>query len=76
MDAHAQEPTPPQDVLREHRRRRRRQQIERQGVHAKRSREGLSPLPQPLLLAAEISPSEEDRESTGQEEIGPSTSSG
>jgi hypothetical protein len=53
----AQEPTPPQDVLQEHRRRRHRQQIERQRVQAKRSHEGLSPLPQPLLLTAEISPS-------------------
>jgi hypothetical protein len=72
----AQEPTPPQDVLQEHRQRRHRQQIERQRVQAKRSHEGLSPLPQPLLLTAEISPSEDDEDSTGQEGIRPSTSSG
>jgi transposase InsO family protein len=57
---------PPQDVLRGHRRRRRRQQIARQRVYTGRLRQGLLPLPPPLLLTAEISPSEEDEESTGQ----------
>jgi hypothetical protein len=68
MNVGSLDPTtpPPQDVLRGHRRRRRRQQIARQRVYTGRLRQGLLPLPPPLLLTAEISPSEEDEESTGQ----------